>query len=197
MTLAISSPDGPHAITDGQRSPSSRMATATQSRQPGPGGPVSVNARAAHSFTRGPVAGDLEGRGQVCRANNPHLISARVFPAWLACRRRRPGSDRGDRAGDRHTAAQRHRFNRMLGQLHHCLQIRQVYDPAKSFSRRRCPPLLDTYVLSEVFGKSGALPAEVTIAAEVRTCGRGYSPLPEQYIRRCLSLFPLSSEKRR
>jgi hypothetical protein len=27
----------------------------------------------------------------------------------------------------------RHLFNRMLGQLHHCLQTRQTYDPTKAF----------------------------------------------------------------
>ncbi|GAA3952707.1 IS110 family transposase [Actinomadura viridis] len=39
--------------------------------------------------------------------------------------------------GDRHPAALRHLFNRMLGQLHHCLQTRQTYDPLKAFP----PPL--------------------------------------------------------
>ena len=35
--------------------------------------------------------------------------------------------------GDGHPAALRHLFNRMLGQLHHCLQTRQNYDPIKAF----------------------------------------------------------------
>ncbi|MEV8504590.1 IS110 family transposase [Actinoplanes sp. NPDC051475] len=35
--------------------------------------------------------------------------------------------------GDRHAAALRHLFNRMLGQLHHCLQTGQTYDPIKAF----------------------------------------------------------------
>ncbi|MEV5721949.1 hypothetical protein AB0L41_49575 [Amycolatopsis mediterranei] len=35
--------------------------------------------------------------------------------------------------GDRHAAALRHLFNRFLGQLHHCLQTGQTYDPAKAF----------------------------------------------------------------
>jgi transposase len=35
--------------------------------------------------------------------------------------------------GDRHAAALRHLFNRMLGQLHHCLQTRHPYDPAKAY----------------------------------------------------------------
>jgi transposase len=35
--------------------------------------------------------------------------------------------------GDGHPAARRHLFNRMLGQLHHCLRTGQTYDPARSF----------------------------------------------------------------
>jgi transposase len=35
--------------------------------------------------------------------------------------------------GDKHPAALRHLFNRMLGQLHHCLQTGQTYDPIKAF----------------------------------------------------------------
>ena len=35
--------------------------------------------------------------------------------------------------GDRHAAALRHLFNRLLGQLHHCLHTRQTYNPTKAF----------------------------------------------------------------
>ena len=35
--------------------------------------------------------------------------------------------------GDRHAAATRHLFNKLLGQLHHCLQHRQTFDEAKAF----------------------------------------------------------------
>ncbi|WP_067574466.1 IS110 family transposase [Nocardia acidivorans] len=41
--------------------------------------------------------------------------------------------------GDRHAAALRQLFNKMLGQLHHCLQSRQPFDPIKAFA-----PSLDT-----------------------------------------------------
>ncbi|MGW4091412.1 transposase [Nocardia sp. NPDC004750] len=34
--------------------------------------------------------------------------------------------------GDGHTPAMRHLFNKMLGQLHHCLQTQQPYDPIKA-----------------------------------------------------------------
>ena len=37
--------------------------------------------------------------------------------------------------GDRHGAALRHLFNRMLGQLYHCLPTGQTYDPIKAFSQ--------------------------------------------------------------
>ena len=42
--------------------------------------------------------------------------------------------------GDRHAAALRHLFNKMLGQLHHCLQTRQTYDPIKAFGQPRTAP---------------------------------------------------------
>jgi transposase len=35
--------------------------------------------------------------------------------------------------GDRYYAALRHLFNRMLGQLHHCLETRQTYDESTAF----------------------------------------------------------------
>ncbi len=47
--------------------------------------------------------------------------------------------DRRRARGDRHAAALRNLFNRMLGQLWHCLQTEQRYDPARAF-----PETLDT-----------------------------------------------------
>jgi hypothetical protein len=41
--------------------------------------------------------------------------------------------DRRREVGDRHTAAQRNLFNRLLGCLHHCLQTGQSYDEATAF----------------------------------------------------------------
>jgi len=41
--------------------------------------------------------------------------------------------DRRRAAGDRHAAAMRNMFNRLLGCLHHCLQTGQTFDPAKAF----------------------------------------------------------------
>lgn len=42
--------------------------------------------------------------------------------------------------GDRHAAALRHLFNKMLGQLYHCLQTRQTFDPVKVFGHPAAPP---------------------------------------------------------
>jgi hypothetical protein len=46
--------------------------------------------------------------------------------------------DRRKTTGDRHTAAQRNLFNRLLGCLHHCLQTGKHYDEAIAF------PITDT-----------------------------------------------------
>jgi transposase len=42
--------------------------------------------------------------------------------------------------GDHHTAALRHLFNKMLGQLHHCLLTGQPFDPAKAFNTTSSAP---------------------------------------------------------
>ena len=52
--------------------------------------------------------------------------SATFEPARQHYRRRREH-------GDRHAAANRHLFNKLLGQLHHCLQHGQTFDEAKAF----------------------------------------------------------------
>lgn len=38
--------------------------------------------------------------------------------------------------GDRHSAANRHLFNKLLGQLYHCLQHGQIFDETKAFPAR-------------------------------------------------------------
>ncbi|MFF4510442.1 hypothetical protein ACFY2I_05050 [Streptomyces mirabilis] len=50
-----------------------------------------------------------------------------MFGAKAHYRRRR------DDHGDWHAAAQRNLFNRMLGQLYHCLQHGQLFDEAIAF----------------------------------------------------------------
>ena len=50
--------------------------------------------------------------------------------------------DRRRAAGDRHAAAMRNVFNRLLGCLHHCLQTGQAFDPAKAFPLPESQPEL-------------------------------------------------------
>src|SRR4051794_7726221 len=63
--------------------------------------------------------------------------AARTSPSREHCLRRRE-------RGDGHPAALRHLFNRMLGQLHHCLRTGQNYDPIQAFPHTRpaaTPPI--------------------------------------------------------
>jgi transposase len=70
------------------------------------------------------------------RTKNNRLAAIGHCWAFSAAARRSPAREhylrRRDR-GDGHPAALRHLFNRMLGQLHHCLQTGQTYDPIKAF----------------------------------------------------------------
>jgi transposase len=56
-----------------------------------------------------------------------------AFAALTASLGARAHYDRRKKAGDRHVAAQRNVFNRLLGCLHHCLNTRQTYDEATAF----------------------------------------------------------------
>lgn len=49
--------------------------------------------------------------------------------------------DRRRDRGDRHTAAMRNVFNRLLGCLHHCLQTGQKFDPGKAFPATSTAPV--------------------------------------------------------
>jgi transposase len=57
--------------------------------------------------------------------------SSNCEPARQHYRRRRAN-------GDRHAAATRHLFNKLLGQLHHCLQHHQTFDEATAFPIQLC-----------------------------------------------------------
>jgi transposase len=61
-----------------------------------------------------------------------------AFAALSASPGARAHYDRRKTTGDRHTAAQRNLFNRLLGCLHHCLQAGKHYDEAIAF------PITDT-----------------------------------------------------
>jgi transposase len=56
-----------------------------------------------------------------------------AFAALTASPGARAHYDRRRDAGDRHTAAQRNLFNRLLGCLHHCLATRQHYNETTAF----------------------------------------------------------------
>ena len=70
------------------------------------------------------------------RTKNNRLAAIGYSWAFTAASRPSPAREhylrRRDR-GDGHPAALRHLFNRMLGQLHHCLRTGQTYDPARAF----------------------------------------------------------------
>jgi transposase len=63
-----------------------------------------------------------------------------AFAALTASPGARAHYDRRRDAGDRHTAAQRNLFNRLLGCLWHCLQAGQHYDEATAFPTRQVTP---------------------------------------------------------
>jgi transposase len=56
-----------------------------------------------------------------------------AFAALTAAPGARTHYDRRKTTGDRHTAAQRNLFNRLLGCLHHCLHTRQHYNEQIAF----------------------------------------------------------------
>ncbi len=68
---------------------------------------------------------------------NDRLIAAGFLWAFSALRNS-PGADahyrRRREAGDWHAQAQRHLFNRLLGQLYHCLQTRHLFDEQHAFT---------------------------------------------------------------
>jgi transposase len=70
------------------------------------------------------------------RTKNNRLAAVGYSWAFTAAARPSPAREhylrRRDR-GDGHPAALRHLFNKMLGQLHHCLATGQAYDPVKAF----------------------------------------------------------------
>jgi transposase len=70
------------------------------------------------------------------RVKNQRLAAAGYVWAFSAIRHE-PGArahyDKRCAAGDRHVAAQRNLFNRMLGMLHHCLATGKHYNPTIAF----------------------------------------------------------------
>lgn len=67
---------------------------------------------------------------------NQRLASTGYMWAFAALRRpeTRAHYDRRRAGGERHTAALRNMFNKMLGSLYHCLQTGTRYDPSRAFA---------------------------------------------------------------
>ena len=77
------------------------------------------------------------------RVKNQRLASVGyvwAFAALTASPGARAHYDRRKTAGDRHVAAQRNLFNRLLGCLHHCLHTRQTYDEDTAFPTTSSTP---------------------------------------------------------
>lgn len=78
------------------------------------------------------------------RVKNQRLAAAGyliAFSAISASPGARAHYDRRKAAGDRHAAAQRNLYSRLLGCLHHCLQTRQHYSETAAFP----PAAADTH----------------------------------------------------
>jgi transposase len=77
------------------------------------------------------------------KVKNNRLASAGytwAFSALTASPGARAHYDRRKDAGDRHAAAQRNLFSRLLGCLHHCLATGQHYDETTAFPAQAAPP---------------------------------------------------------
>jgi transposase len=77
------------------------------------------------------------------RVKNNRLAAAGytwAFAALTASPGARAHYDRRRDAGDRHAAAQRNLFGRLLGCLHHCLATGQHYDETTAFPAQAAPP---------------------------------------------------------
>jgi hypothetical protein len=77
-----------------------------------------------------------------------------AFSALTASPGARAHYDRRRAGGERHTAAQRNLFNRLLGVLHHCLHTGQPYRETTAFPTPKTPPprpQLDKFRAWDVF----------------------------------------------
>lgn len=98
-----------------------------------------VDARALKAFAGSAPVTRASGRSIVIthrKVKNDRLAAAGfvwAFAALTGSPGARAHYDRRRNTGDRHAAAIRHLFNRMLGQLYHCLQTGQRYDETTAF----------------------------------------------------------------
>jgi transposase len=98
-----------------------------------------ANARALKAYAGSAPVTRASGKSLTVthrRVKNQRLAAAGyvwAFAALTASPGARAHYDKRKTAGDRHTAAQRNLFNRLLGCLHHCLHTRQHYNEHIAF----------------------------------------------------------------
>ncbi|MFD7135181.1 IS110 family transposase [Streptomyces sp. NPDC059894] len=98
-----------------------------------------TDARAMKAYAGAAPVTRASGRSHVVVARtvkNQRLASAGHMWAFAALRTQAPRAhyDRRRAGGERHTAALRNLFNKLLGCLYHCLQNRMTYDPERAFA---------------------------------------------------------------
>jgi transposase len=99
-----------------------------------------VDARALKAYAGSAPVTRASGRSiTIChrRVKNDRLAAAGFLWAFVAATHSQPAKAHYRRRrdiGDRHPAALRNLFNRMLGCLHHCLNTGQTYDEQKAFA---------------------------------------------------------------
>ena len=98
-----------------------------------------ADARALKAYADSAPVTRASGRS-ICitrrRVKNERLNAVGFLWAFGTIPRPGPAKEHDDRRrahGDKHAAALRHLFNRLLGQLYHCLQTGETYDPVKAF----------------------------------------------------------------
>ncbi len=105
-----------------------------------------VDDRALQAFAGSAPVTRASGKSRTVvrrRTKNNRLAGIGYSWAFTAAARPSPTRDhylRRRERGDGHPAALRHLFNRMLGQLHHCLASGQLYDPIKAFPHAATEP---------------------------------------------------------
>jgi transposase len=98
-----------------------------------------VNDRALQAFAGSAPITRASGKSRhVSRRRTKNNRLAAIGHSWAFAAASRPSPTRDHylrrrERGDKHPAALRHLFNKMLGQLHHCRATGQLYDSAKAF----------------------------------------------------------------
>src|SRR5215218_7487871 len=106
-----------------------------------------VDDRALQAFAGSAPVTRASGKSRTVsrrRTKNNRLAGIGYSWAFTAAARPSPALEhylRRRGRGDGHPAALRHLFNRMLGQLHHCLLTGQTYEPIKAFPHAMPTPV--------------------------------------------------------